>query len=115
MQPPPASNTAPGPDGLRYATWRALDPSALLLTRAFDLCRVARRVPPAWLQSETVLLHKGGDPTRPSCWRPIALGATVAKLYAGVWADRLSAWAEAADLLSPSQKGFLTVRRSAGA
>ena len=101
-----ASNTAPGPDGLRYAAWRALDPGALLLTRAFDLCRVARRVPPAWLQSETVLLHKGGDPTRPSCWRPIALGATVAKLYAGVWADRLSAWAEAADLLSPSQKGF---------
>ena len=101
-----ASNTAPGPDGLRYAAWRALDPGALLLTRAFELCRLARRVPQAWLESETVLLHKGGDPTRPESWRPIALGATVAKVYAGVWADRLSRWAETSDLLSPAQKGF---------
>ena len=35
-----AANTAPGPDGLRYAAWRALDPGALLLTRAFELCRL---------------------------------------------------------------------------
>ena len=101
-----ASNTAPGPDGLRYAAWRALDPGALLLTLAFELCRSAGRVPPAWLESETVLLHKGGDPTLPCSWRPIALGSTVAKLYAGVWADRLTAWADSADILSPSQKGF---------
>ena len=101
-----AANTAPGPDGLRYAAWRALDPGALLLTRAFELCRLARRVPPSWLVSETALLHKGGDPSRPQSWRPIALGATVAKLYAGVWADRLSGWVEASDLLSAGQKGF---------
>ena len=102
------SNTAPGTDGLRYAAWRALDPGALLLTRVFELCQCAvwpaASLPPG--SSETVLLHKGGDPTRPGIWRPIALATTVAKLYAGLWSDRLSALAECHDLLSPQQKGF---------
>ena len=101
-----ASNTAPGTDGLRYAAWRALDPGCLLLWRMFELCRRAQRVPARWKESVSVLLHKGGDPALAASWRPIALGLTVAKLYAGVWADRLSGWAEANDLLSPSQKGF---------
>ena len=101
-----AANTAPGPDGLRYAAWRALDPNCLLLREVFELCRQAQRVPASWKASETVLLHKGGEPELAASWRPIALGLTVAKLYAGVWADRLSAWAETNDLLSPCQKGF---------
>ena len=31
---------------------------------------------------------------------------TIAKLYTGAWADRLSTWAEGADILSTAQKGF---------
>ena len=101
-----ASNTAPGPDGLRYVAWRALDPGARLLTKAFNICRSHRRVPGEWGKSSTVLIHKGGDTDDPACWRPIALISTIAKLYSGLWADRLSRWAEGEDLLSPSQKGF---------
>ncbi|XP_037067956.1 uncharacterized protein LOC119089394 [Pollicipes pollicipes] len=101
-----AANTAPGDDGLRYAAWRALDPGCLLLREAFELCRRACRVPEAWKASQTVLLHKGGDPTLATSWRPIALARTVAKLYAGVWADRLAAWAEAGDVMSAQQKAF---------
>ena len=101
-----ASNTAPGADGLRYAAWRALDPESHLLTRVFELCRLAQRVPASWKHSESVLLHKGGDADLAASWRPIALSLTVAKLYAGVWADRLETWAEAGDALSPCQKGF---------
>ena len=101
-----ASNTAPGPDGLRYIAWRALDPGARLLTLAFNLCRSHRRVPADWGRSTTVLIHKGGDTSDPSRWRPIALISTVAKIYTGLWADRLSSWAEGEELLSPGQKGF---------
>ena len=101
-----ASNTAPGPDGLRYVAWRALDPGARLLTLAFNLCKGHRRVPADWGRSSSVLIHKGGDTEDPSCWRPIALISTIAKVYTGLWADRLSCWAEGEDLLSPGQKGF---------
>ena len=101
-----ASNTAPGPDGLRYVAWRALDPGALLLTLAYNVCKGHRRVPAEWGQSSTILIHKGGDTSDPSCWRPIALISTIAKVYSGLWADRLSRWAEGEDLLSPGQKGF---------
>ena len=101
-----ASNTAPGPDGLRYVAWRALDPGARLLTLAYNVCKSHRRVPAEWGRSNTVLIHKGGDTDDPSCWRPIALISTIAKVYSGLWADRLSRWAEGEDLLSPGQKGF---------
>ncbi|XP_037067949.1 uncharacterized protein LOC119089389 [Pollicipes pollicipes] len=101
-----AASTAPGADGLRYVAWRALDPGALLLTRAFNLCARHRRVPAAWKESSTILLHKGGDVREPSNWRPIALMNTIAKVYAGLWADRLSRWAETENLLSCQQKGF---------
>lgn len=101
-----ASNTAPGADGLRYPAWRALDPGALLLTPIFNWCAVHNRVPTAWKASSTVLLHKDGPLHDPSSWRPIALSPTIAKLYAGLWADRLSRWSDTSDLLSPNQKGF---------
>ncbi|XP_043214671.1 uncharacterized protein LOC122378028 [Amphibalanus amphitrite] len=101
-----AANTAPGPDGLRYVAWRALDPGARLLTLAYNVCKSHRRLPGEWGKSSTVLIHKGGDADDPSCWRPIALISTIAKVYAGLWADRLSRWAEGEDLLSPGQKGF---------
>lgn len=47
----------------------------------------------------------GGD--RASDWRPIALSSTIAKLFCGCIARRLSAWIEAFSILSPAQKGFL--------
>ena len=94
-----AANTTPGPDGLRCVAWRALDPGARLLTLAFNLRKGHRRVPAQWGRSSTILIHKGGDSNDPSC-------CTIAKVYSGLWADRLSCWAEAEDLLSPGQKGF---------
>lgn len=99
-------HTAPGPDGLRHSDWKQLDPQGVLLQKVFRLCQLAGRTPSSWKSSRSILLHKGGDPLEPSSWRPIALGNTVAKLYAGVIADRLSHWSESHNILTPSQKGF---------
>ena len=55
------------------------------------------------------LLHKKGDTTRASNWRPICLQPTVYKLYTGLLAARLSGWLEGNGRLPPTQKGFRPV------
>ena len=52
------------------------------------------------------MIHKSGDETQPSNWRPISLQPTIFKIFAAVMARRLASWEVAEGKLSPSQ-GFL--------
>lgn len=61
----------------------------------------------SWKSSTTVLLFKSGDRNNLKNWRPLALGNTIAKLYAAIIADRIQAWATVGKRISPEQKGFL--------
>ncbi|XP_049527461.1 uncharacterized protein LOC125947135 [Dermacentor silvarum] len=100
-------NTAPGSDRLTYQHWRTTDPDAVFLTAVFNVCLRYRRTPAAWKESRTVLIHKKGDPGDAANWRPIALGSTISKLYAGCLASRLQEWIASQEVLSRCQKGFL--------
>ncbi|KAL1415303.1 hypothetical protein MTO96_029574 [Rhipicephalus appendiculatus] len=102
-----SENTAPGGDRLTYHNWKAVDPEARFLAALFNACIHHKRTPDTWRTSRTVLIHKRGDPTVPSNWRPIALGCTAAKLYAKCLAARLQAWILEFGVLSKCQKGFL--------
>jgi len=99
-------NTAPGPDGARYAGLRRADPGCHTLALIYSRCLAQAQVPVAWKESTTVLIYKAGDRDNLNNWRPLSLGNTIAKLYSGVLADRVSRWAEDGKRISPQQKGF---------
>ena len=100
------ANTAPGADGPRYRDWAQADPSCTLLTALFNRLIAEKRIPSKWKESQTLLIHKGGDQEEPSNWRPIALCSTAYKLFTALLNDRLLSWATRSGLLSPQQKGF---------
>ncbi|KFM61368.1 Retrovirus-related Pol polyprotein from type-2 retrotransposable element R2DM, partial [Stegodyphus mimosarum] len=100
-------NTAAGPDRITYQHWRSVDPEGDILCTIFNVCLAARRVPDSWRQSSSVLIYKKGDPRLLENWRPIALSATIAKLFTGCIAKRLTQWILSNDVLSHCQKGFL--------
>ena len=99
-------NTAPGPDRLTYFHLKQSDLEAKALTLIFNYCLKARKIPNSWKISKTVLIPKGGDPSLPESWRPVALSCTMYKLFAGLIAKRISEWVESNDVLSKFQKGF---------
>ena len=101
------NNSAPGPDRLRYADWKRLGSSVPILTSILNTARRNRKIPPAWKDSVTILIHKGGDRNMLDNWRPIALQNTIYKVYAAIIAKRVAAWATRTDTVSPSLKGFL--------
>lgn len=99
-------NSAPGPDRITYHMWRKVDPEGKLLSQLFNLCLRFKKVPPSWKISSTIFIPKVAKPERDDEWRPIALGKTIAKIYAGLLATRLQSWTSAYEQLSPAQKGF---------
>eukprot|EP00731_Ephydatia_muelleri_P013824 Em0007g1134a len=101
------SRSAPGPDRIRYNTWKHLDPQQEIVTVILNTCRANGKIPPAWKTSATILIHKGDDPLVLDNWRPIALQNTLYKVYAAIIAKRISSWAMETGVMSPSQKGFL--------
>ena len=99
------SNSAPGPDRLRYSAWKSI--RSATIADILNTCRVNGRIPLLWKQSTTILIHKGEDPNHLDNWRPIALQNMVYKIYAAIIAQRISDWALSNSIVSPSQKGFL--------
>ena len=99
--------TAPGSDGITYASWRWVDPQGLILATIFNTCRINMRVPRPWKHSTVTLIHKGGDVTSVRNWRPISLQLTIYKLYSAMIARRIASWAIGCSAFSSSQKGFL--------
>ncbi|KAL1484160.1 hypothetical protein MTO96_032752 [Rhipicephalus appendiculatus] len=100
-------STAPGEDRLTYHHWRQVDPDGRYLAAVFNVCLLYRRTPRSWKTTRTILIHKKGDREDPTNWRPIALGRTIAKLYAGCLTTRLQRWLGDHAVLSRCQKGFL--------
>ena len=101
------ANTAPGPDGARYSGLRRIDPGCHTMAQLFTNCHVLGEIPASWKESTTVMAYKGaGDRADMGNWRPLSLGNTIAKLYSGCIADRLTRWGEENGRISPEQKGF---------
>ncbi|XP_046985878.1 mucin-7-like [Schistocerca americana] len=98
-----ASNTAPGADGVTYSDLRREDPGCHVLAKIFSRCWNERKTPVQWKVSTTVLIHKKGDVSDVTNWRPLALSSTISKLFAAIVADRTTLWAERFNLLSPEQ------------
>ena len=102
-----ASDTSPGPDGLRYSHLRKFDPGGRIIAAVCNAVHRVNQVPSTWKTSVTVLLPKKGDPREITNWRPITLSNTMGKVYSSVLAARMEGWAMSTGRLTLSQKGFL--------
>ncbi|KAF0683738.1 Aste57867_24228 [Aphanomyces stellatus] len=99
--------TMPGLDGVPYKIYHRFRSELVpLLHTIFNACWRARRIPQSWKLSVTELKYKKGDADNISNWRPLALQATMYKLYVNIVKSRLSAWLEANGRFSNVQKGF---------
>jgi hypothetical protein len=101
------TNTAPGPDGIRYQDLKRKDPNAFILAALYQACQHHRKIPTAWKEARTILLHKKGDRADLNNRRPIALSSCLYKTYTGILADRLGCWARRTGAVSKCQKGFM--------
>ncbi|KAG3048504.1 hypothetical protein PC122_g23817 [Phytophthora cactorum] len=102
-----AKTSSPGHDGIGYDVYSRFATQLVpLLHAAYQFCWRHRRVPRLWKVGIVRLIHKKGNPTQPTNWRPICLQPTIYKLYSGLLAHRLSRWLEGNDRLPMAQKGF---------
>ena len=102
-----ANGKAAGPDGvpnevLKYLSEETLDCLHLWIQVIFKTAQT----PACMKQSTTVLLHKKGDPTSLSNYRPICLINTLGKLYTALLADCMQDFCDQFGILSASQEGF---------
>ena len=98
---------SPGPNGIPNEILKHLPQEFHdMLYDAFRLFLLTGHAPPSWKHSETILLHKSGDPTLLKNWRPIGLADSAGKLYHAVLADAIYRFCTAAGLLSDTQFGF---------
>ena len=115
-------NSAPGPDGIQYAFWKAL------ASCIDDLRKQGSRIPCFWSTykclTDDLRLHgtdrygfkdanlslffKKGDPTLVANYRPISSMNTDCKMYTNLINNRLAPWAMTK--LHPDQKGFVPLR-----
>ena len=97
---------AAGVDGIKPE--HLLDAEDLLLqplTCAFNQM-LEHGVPESWCMGVIHPIFKAGDANDPSNYRGITVTAVLAKLFAMVLEERLSAWAEAKQLRAAGQAGF---------
>ena len=102
--------SAAGPDGIGFLVYKRFEDLLIpAITALFNACAKYRRVPAKWKESVTVLIPKGGDPRNVKNWRPINLQDCIYKLYAALWAKKITDWAIQSGVASKSQKGFMPV------
>lgn len=98
------ANSAPGKDRLEYRHIRTADGACRVTHAIFNRCLHEQRIPSAWKEATTILLHKSGPTDDPSNFRPIALQSCLYKLLMAILSDRLTKWACQNNMLSPEQK-----------
>ena len=104
-------NSSPGPDGihsrvLREASSVLAGPLSTLFRKSID----SKKLPADWKSGEITPIHKKGDRRNPANYRPISLTAIPCKVLESIVRDHLLEHLMSADLMHPSQHGFLPRR-----
>jgi len=101
------TNKAPGSDLIPNEYWKfGSDKLIGFLASLFTLCLSVGRVPSEWGKAYIIPIHKKGDATDPSNFRPIALLNTISKLFTSVLSERLNGWISRNHAFSDFQAGF---------
>ena len=102
-------NSAPRHDGIEYYHLKKL-PSChhFLATLYTKILLGSQKCPPAWVSGKITLLHKGGDTSSLSNYRPIMLSSVIGKLFHKIVAARMEKFCLSNNIIdSLSHKGFL--------
>lgn len=102
------SRSAGGPDGIppefyKKTNFVLCQPLAFLFQVMFD----DGYLPPVWRQAYITAIHKKGDSTLPSNYRPISLTCTVCKIMEAVIKDQLMSYLLLKGLISKQQHAFI--------
>ncbi|CDJ65162.1 hypothetical protein ENH_00001690 [Eimeria necatrix] len=81
------------------------------MSAIYNACSQRRKVPRKPKESVTVLIPTGGDPNSVKNWRAINLQDCIYKLYAALWATKITDWTIQTGVASKSQKGFMRAQR----
>lgn len=103
--------TCSGPDGITFEILSYFDPGSFILTSIFNKCIKFKKIPTNWKKCYTVLKYKAGNENEMKNWRPINLINTIPRLYGICIADRLTKWVLDNKILSPEQKGFVSMEK----
>lgn len=97
------TNSAPGPDGITVQSVRMFDSKKLAVVLNAIFYRNC--LPDSWKRSRTILIHKDGDRTNPSNYRPITISSAVLRLFHRLLAKRIK------KAINPSihQRGFVEI------
>lgn len=89
------NDKAPGPDGIPNSLLKILpEPLKAAIHNLFIVLYLTGSTPVAWTRSDTILLHKRGEPTHLANKRPIGLHSSIYKLWTGFIETILSDYAE---------------------
>jgi len=98
---------ATGPDQLSSEAIKWAPETAHIMLHKYCLClHKSSHTPQSWTASNTVLLHKKGDPTTLSNYRPISMANCLYKIWTGLLTRALTQYVETHNLLSSTQEGF---------
>ena len=107
---------APGPDNIPGVILNNMPEAFLAATlQLFQIMAATGITPQTWLQTNTILLYKKGDPLNLDNYRPIALAPVIYKLWASCLTIMASRYVESNKILSPEQEGFRGGRSTARA
>ena len=108
-----AGGKTPGPDEVTNEVLKYLpDTMHTAMHNLFVAMYCTGHAPPDMLRSNTIMLHKKGDPLNPGNYRPIGLANTVLKLYTRLLTHVLQDFALQHDIITGSQEGFLPYRNT---
>jgi len=98
---------APGIDGYINEVWKSLPPQGLIvMCELFNKIYTESCVPYSWCTVCICPLHKKGDPSVPSNYRPISLVSTKLKLFTTILNNRLMSWNVRRNVLSEFQAAY---------
>jgi exonuclease III len=102
-----ANGKATGPDGIAAELLKALpDVMRNKLVELFQTFLVQGQVPKEWNHCTIYTIHKGGDVSKCSNYRPISLQSVVYKTFMTIMTKRLTKYVEKNKLISEAQGGF---------
>ena len=102
------NNSAPGPDKIKFNLLKNLpDAAKKRLLNLFNALVEQNIVPDEWRRVKVIAIQKPGKPVSDhNSYRPISMLSCIRKLLEKMILRRLDHWAEANQLLSPTQYGF---------
>eukprot|EP00917_Polyrhabdina_sp_WS-2016_P020500 GHVP01043917.1.p1 GENE.GHVP01043917.1~~GHVP01043917.1.p1 ORF type:complete len:198 (+),score=1.00 GHVP01043917.1:119-712(+) len=102
------AGSSPGPDGIGYWVYKRVPELHDTILKIINTCLKFEKVPKSWKHSCTILIYKKDDPNDPNNWLSISLQNAIYKILALLMATRLSEWCSKPQLISKSQRGFIT-------